>query len=254
MRTFGVRLGIVVLLALLVASSAEATYSDILAYGEAVLVEGPSVELLGGLSSSYAYTEDSMGDWDEDYEEDSAPYTFASVDIDTAGAMAETDEGLVYAEAGAGPPPGEWAYAEAEAFQGAMFQIMESGEVVFGVDYEFLADLATDIFGDWAWAYAEVRIGLYDADLFPIIEDGVEVEFDIENGDTLEEWEDFGLLTVGGYFEQGEMVGAGIWAYTAVEAYTEDEDGEPRVPAPGAVLLGTIGASLVAHLRRRKAL
>ncbi len=134
-------------------------------------------------------------------------------------------------------------------------------------NFTIAPDLFTENAGDWATLEYWVKLEMTQS------YSGIEIDTDlvqpavilVENGDTLTDPIDVSVSVtahkITGYSNNARIR---LTAYAAVEAFTaEVEDpgdpGDPQdppatIPAPGAVVLSSLGAGLVGWLRKRKAL
>jgi len=150
---------------------------------------------------------------------------------------------------------GLYTQAIAKGAGEAMFQVLDTdgglgGELTFYIDYDAGCEAYTENAGEWANAITRLTATLTN------ITDGGEpvvsiIDFSTSAADG-ESWSEYlnsydeGPLQVSLFFNEGD------WGTIQVEAYSFAEAGTTAaVPAPGAILLGSLGLGLVGWLRAR---
>jgi len=197
---------------------------------------------LGLYNEVYAYSVDSAGGLDEDMLGGADPLS-ASAATANGGAQGSADS-TVGALAVAVPAVGVSAASYGYGFSAFQFVAAVGGPLTFAAPYELLIDLSTDLVGDTAGGSAMVVLSLYDEVGALLDEDVFDLYPYVENGD-FGTWNPSGTLSVSGTLPEGAVGTVTLWADAEAMAYS--------VPAPGALLLGSLGAGLVGWLRRRRA-
>jgi hypothetical protein len=188
---------------------------------------------------------DSTHDWFWNFQGVSGPIISATYSIDSASASASTIDLFATAESLAEPPPNEWSNATAIGAQIRYFKANAPGLLTFTLDCLVQQDLETTWPGESGWVASGGYLELQDS--------------------------------LGGYLDSDSFWfvnsvsdgGHGSWPYTGTisVSYSFNKDAEGRlyfnaqsqggtntvVPAPGAMLLGSLGMSFSSwRLHRRR--
>ncbi len=239
----------VVSLAITLVSTSVANASFSKVFTEGLLTPDAGVSLISPNSQSAAYVWDSTGNWDWDSDSVSVADTFAFADIGSAKHTSWTTILYVAADSVAAPPPFVTSYTTwlggDQAWQNWWIRATSPVDKTFTLDYSFSQELSTDVLGEWSFGYTGAYLALSNQATGEIwvsmIEDGIANR--VQDGGSFS-YQDNGFLSVTGFFSEGDTGYVSFHVYSGSEAYT--------IPAPGAILLGSIGVCLVGWLRRRR--
>jgi len=238
---------------LLVASAAQASVAGIAVQGE--LLDNAFVQWTEAYdSSAYAYAENDDDDFEDEQSLDGWPYAEAYASVAGAEAGAQTEEAYVSAGVYVEPEPTFYGYGNAEAWQAVYFQVGGTGgELTFDAQYYVDRMLETAFPGDYAYTSASISLDLFRQGNWI---DGDSLDFwdEAEEGDAYE-LSDSPIISVSGSFNPWDFGFLMIGVTAEAEAYSaEPVIAPPAVPAPGSLLIGSIGTVLIGWLRRRRAL
>jgi len=197
-------------------------------------------------NSSYAYAWRNPP-WFELSDSESGPITdtYATVDIDASSASAKTLSYYdVEADAIAEPSSPAQSHGLGEPRQWWYFQA--NGPVTFTLNYELSQELSTHVIDEYARSWSIISIVLRDANwnLIDIVTTSLNNQ--AQNGEE-GSWNLTSSITVtGSDFKAGDLGIIRFGVQNEAEAYT--------VPAPGAIVLGSIGIGLVGWMKRRRTL
>lgn len=210
-----------------------------------------SASFVSDASYSYARVDDNLGNWA--WDDDSGwPITAASAPIAAGQVDTATDfsanpfDGSISNSMNLHPPGGRHVWGESSAWSEVMFEATASGTFQSNLNVLGTVDLTTDIPGDWdsvsfyCVSYIdnittnESHSALWQEDLW------------VQGGDDLS-------LAINQLVTAEIDLDAGDLGSIICRVYILG-DASSVIPAPGAVLLGTIGVGLVGWLRRRRTL
>ncbi len=251
--------GVLLLTVALAAPVSQASLSDLTVTGTLVKDSGVNYSGMGVASYSYVFVKDDLGATATDSEYNPATYLASSASQTLGGADAQASTSdlnvLIGAATADDPALNGSTLARAEAWQDIYFSVSILGgrTVSFTMDVDVDTFLQTALDTDWATSNAQWGLDLYNGST-KIVGSSDSSTNNI-NGDTVYDGTTPDTLTVSGYFGAGAIGHLHIWVKAEVEAFTSVyEPPPPGVPAPGAILLGSLGVGLVGWLRRRSAL
>jgi hypothetical protein len=252
--------GVFLLTVALTASVSQASLSDLTVTGTLVKSNAVTYDGMAIKCSSHAFAQNDLGASlsQTDYWPSSSLDSSASRTLDGASASASTTSlnVLIGAASANDPVLNASTLARAEAWQEMYFHVPYGSDptVTFTANLSIDEFLQTAIVGDWAKSKAEWGLDLYSGDTKLIglsdwspkdAKDG-EPPYDVTTLDS---------LSVSAQFAAGAIGHLRVWVKADVEAFTaEFIPPPPEIPAPGAILLGSLGVGLVGWLRRRSTL
>ena len=229
------------------ASVANASFSKVFTDGSLNVPAGVTLEPLAHpflYSESDARVVDLIGGWEVlDGDSGNVTDTDALANIGSTKAEARTRNLYVASQAVAAPPQFGATWAIGYAIQQWPF-IATAGDHEFTLNYTISQDMDTDVPGEWASAMNRFGVYVYNENLGGGWYNSTELFKEIYDGDSYS-CQDNGSLYVTGNFADGDTGYLTFYALSDAAAYT-------LIPAPGAVVLGTIGVGLIGWLRRRR--
>lgn len=215
-----------------------------------VKLNGSASFVLDG-SYSYARVDDNLGNWawdeDSDWPITAASAAIAAGQVDTATDFSSNPfDGSISNSMNLHPPGGRHVWGKSFAWGEVTFEATASGTFQSNLNVLGTVDLTTDIPGDWdsvsfyCVSYIdnittnESHSALWQEDLW--VQGGDDLSLAINQ-----------LVTAEVYLDAGDL--GSIFCYVYILG-----DASSVIPAPGAVLLGTIGVGLVGWLKRRRIL
>jgi hypothetical protein len=216
----------------------------------ASLSEGHTEATLNDLSSSLTIT--GVGSWGgllvydsvnyvEHWPGNDTPVVSDQVDIVSASAKMWTDNLFVAIESFANPPYNETSFSGGRSNQRWYFMAKEAGSVTFTLNYLIQQELETKLPGESAWVGGGPSLELFYSDWTLIDSD----YFWRTNWGGSGSWEYSGTLSVSHNFNIGDLGFIQFYVESQGQAHT-------LVPAPEAIMLGSIGLGLAGWLTRRR--
>jgi hypothetical protein len=214
-----------------------------------IYADGPSFEVGQASCTSYAY----LHDFDTVEESMSDPYnTWVDLETDFAAAFtyASADDAEIDAGAYVQPDDGFYAKAIGASQMDVLFCVDTEedlgGFLTFVLEYESQLEAWTEELGEQAIAEVGLEFRLENittGEIAPYI-----YSWSLSQTDG-ESWSDefCSSSELSLFFNDGDCGRL----YVGMAASAEAGPCTPSVPAPGALLLGSIGAALVGHFRRR---
>jgi len=245
----------VVSISMALAAASVASSSMSYGYVEALLYE-PSSSIT--LTDVYSYVNpvawDSTHPWFWNFQGVSGTTISAAHVIGSAAAGAETGNlnGNLFAIAVsvAQPPPNESSNATAIGAQIRSFKANETGLLTFTLECWVQQILETTWPGESAWVASGGYLELQDS-FGNMLDNDSFWRVNSASDGGYGSWPDSGTISVSYFFNEDDE---GILYFNAESQGGANTLPSPVIPAPGAVLLSSIGVGLVGWLRRRRTL